>query len=150
MNEKTQIIQQNQQELQGHQETIIDIDPIASTLPSPPCYEATTLDAPPPPSYLQSTTRLYYKNQPYISDSDQALYGLQEYQHCTESDDDSDSWSDIVRLPLRQRARYYFRSWMHTVYDGRLIFFAFFVLAAIIVLGLVASVVAIPSLFRHY
>ncbi|GAN06096.1 hypothetical protein MAM1_0111d05573 [Mucor ambiguus] len=147
MNEKTQIIQQSQQEQQAHREIIIDIDPALSTLPSPPCYESTTLDAPPPPSYLQSTTRLYYKNQPYISDSDQVLYSNQEYS--VDSGDDSDSWSYIAKLPLRQRVRYYFRSWIHTLYDGRLIFFAFFILAAIIVLGLVASFLMIPSLFRH-
>lgn len=148
MNEKTQIIQQSHQEQQGQQEIIIDIDPTSSSLPSPPCYESTTLDAPPPPSYLQSTTRLYYKNQPYISDSDQILYSNQEYS--VDSGDDSDSWSYISKLPLHQRIGYYFRSWIHTVYDSRLIFFAFFVLAAIIVLGLVVSFITIPSLFRHY
>ncbi|KAL7315552.1 hypothetical protein PS15m_004759 [Mucor circinelloides] len=148
MNEKTQIIHQSHQEQQEQQEMIIDIDPTSSSLPSPPCYESTTLNAPPPPSYLQSTTRLYYKNQPYISDSDQILYSNQEYN--VDSDDDSDSWSYISKLPLHQRIGYYFRSWIHTVYDSRLIFFAFFVLAAIIVLGLVVSFITIPSLFRHY
>lgn len=146
MNEKTQINQDHDDE----HEILINIDPSASLRLSPPCYES-TLEAPPPPSYLQSATRLYYKNQPYISDSDQVLYNnSQEYSNNSEQDNDSDSWSYIAKLPLHQRLGYYFRSWLHTVYDGRLIFFAFFILAAIIVLSLTLSFITIPSLFKHY
>ncbi|KAI8636519.1 hypothetical protein BD408DRAFT_425976 [Parasitella parasitica] len=142
MDEKTQMNPQDQQEI------IIDID--APSSPSPPCYES-TLEAPPPPSYHQSTTRLYYKNQPYITDSDQILYNSnQEYCSSSEDDSDSDSWSYIAKLPLRQRLAFYSKSWLHTIYDGRLIFFAFFILVSIIVLGLVVSFITIPSLFKRY
>ncbi|KAG2198991.1 hypothetical protein INT46_005531 [Mucor plumbeus] len=146
MDEKTQINQNHDDE----HEVLININTPTSLRPSPPCYES-TLEAPPPPSYLQSTTRLYYKNQPYISDSDQALYNNNhEYSNNSEENCDIDSWSYIAKLPLHQRLGYYFRSWLHTVYDGRLIFFAFFILAVIIVLGLMIPLITIPSLFKHH
>ncbi|KAL9537961.1 hypothetical protein MBANPS3_011311 [Mucor bainieri] len=122
MNGKTQIIQQkhqgqqDRQQQQGHQgqqghQVIIDVvDPTLSALPSPPCYESTTLDALPPPSYNQAISRLYYKNHPYISDYDQVPHINEESIEA--DDDDSDFWAYIARMSLQQRIKYYFQSWV--------------------------------------
>jgi hypothetical protein len=110
----------------------------------PPCYDS-TIQSPPPPSYSQST-RLYYKNQPYISDIEQATLNNQEQ---TLQDYDSRTWSHIARLPFHRRLQYYMQSWAMTVYDGRLVFFIFFILAAVVTLALVVSFITIPSLLKQ-
>lgn len=112
--------------------------------PSPPCYDS-IVQTPPPPSYSQSATRLCYKNQPYISDIEQATFDNQQTEH----DFDSETWSYIARLPLHQRFQYYAQSWATTVYDGRLVFFIFFILTSVMTLGLVIVLITIPSLIKY-
>jgi hypothetical protein len=117
---------------------------LTATSPLPPCYDS-AIQTPPPPSYSQSTTRLYYKNQPYISDIEQATFNNPQTAH----DYDSETWSYIGRLPLYQRLQYYVQSWATTLYDGRLVFFIFFVLASVVTLGLAVSFITIPSLINR-
>lgn len=116
-----------------------------SSSPILPSYEHIA-QTPPPPSYLQST-RLHYKNQPFISDFEELTY--RQEQERQRADNQSDTWSEIANLPLRQRMIYYLSSWSNTIYDGRLIFFAFFVFASLTTLAVVVSVVTIPSLLNH-
>lgn len=118
----------------------------SSSSPVLPSYEHIA-QTPPPPSYLQSTTRLYYKNQPFISDFEELTY--RQEQERQRADNHSDTWSEIAKLPFRQRLAYYLSSWSNTIYDGRLIFFAFFVFASLTTLAVVVSVVTIPSLLNH-
>lgn len=111
----------------------------------PPSYDCIVKTLP-PPTYLQST-RLLYKNQPFISEQDELLYRQQlERQHV---DNQSDTWSNISELPLYKRLGYYIKSWGSTVYDGRLIFLAFFIFASLGIFAVVLSVIAIPSLLKH-
>ncbi|KAG2208509.1 hypothetical protein INT47_010205 [Mucor saturninus] len=111
----------------------------------PPNYDC-IVQTLPPPTYLQSA-RLHYKNQPYISEYDELIYRQQQERQYV--DDQSDTWSDISKLPLRKRFKYYVRSWGNTIYDGRLIFFAFFVFTSLGIFAVVLSVIAIPSLLNR-
>ena len=115
--------------------------------PLPPSYDC-ILRTPPPPTYLQSTTRLYYKNQPFISDFEELTF-RQEQERQRHLDHASDTWSEIAKLPLRQRLAYYVNSWRGTIDDGRLIFFAFFVFASFTTLAVVIAVVAFPSVLKN-
>lgn len=141
MDEKTLVEYDNQQEVQQQQGQII----IASLLP--PSYD---LHTPPPPTYLQSTTRLYYKNQPYISDLDQLAYRQEQEERQLRRENESDSWAEIARLPLHRRFNYYMASWGNTVYDGRLIFFSFFIFASFTIMAIVVSVIVILSLLLKH
>jgi hypothetical protein len=138
MDEKTLVEEDDEQQQQ--QQIII-------RSPLPPSYDS-TVHTPPPPTYLQSTTRLYYKNQPYISDFDELSY-RQEHER-QRNENQSDTWSEIAQLPLHRRFNYYIASWGNTVYDGRLIFFSFFIFASFTVMAIVVSVVVIPSLLLKH
>lgn len=111
----------------------------------PPSYDC-IIQTLPPPTYSQST-RLYYKNQPFISEQDELIYRQeQERQH---NHDQSDTWSDISKLPMHKRLGYYIKSWASTIYDGRLIFLAFFIFASLGIFAVVVSVISIPSLLKR-
>ncbi|KAI8063372.1 uncharacterized protein B0P05DRAFT_590311 [Gilbertella persicaria] len=114
------------------------------TSPPPPKYEHIIKTSPPPPSYIQSTVRLQYKNQPYITDLDQVAFRSQYLEFRP-----TDTMSDIAQWPLRQRLVFYLKTWATTAYDGRLIFFAFFVVGSLVTMGLVVSFIALPSLIKH-
>lgn len=111
----------------------------------PPDYNCIVQNLP-PPTYLQST-RLHYKNQPFISEQDELIYRQQQERQYV--DDQSDSWSEISKLPLHKRLGYYLKSWGNTVYDGRLIFLAFFIFSSLGIFAVVLSVIAIPSLLNR-
>lgn len=137
---------QPQQEQEQEQDQAQDQQRQIINSPLLPSYDY-IVQTPPPPSYLQSTTRLYYKNRPFISDCEELTF--HQEQERQRSDNQSDTWSEILKLPLRQRISYYIRSWSNTVYDGRLIFFAFFVFASLTTLAVVITVVATPNLLKH-
>ncbi|KAG2232837.1 hypothetical protein INT48_006289 [Thamnidium elegans] len=129
-----------------NEKTLVEEQPISATISSPPSYDCIR-QSPPPPTYLQSA-RLHYKNQPFISESEQDAY-YQEHQQRLHDHYADDTWSDIANLPLHQRMRYYLKSWANTVYDGRLVFLAFFVLGSLAIMAIVVSIIAIPSILKH-
>ncbi|KAI8357263.1 hypothetical protein BD560DRAFT_426412 [Blakeslea trispora] len=90
--------------------------------PSPPRYEHVMKNNPPPPSYIHSTVRLQYHNQPYITDMEQYAFRHQyETRNASAAGDmQSDNFSAIAKLPFRKRLTYYARSWLTTLHEGRL------------------------------
>lgn len=130
------------------EKTLVEEEPIMTiTNPSsPPSYNC-VVDLPPPPTYLQSS-RLHYKNRPFISEQDEIIYN-QEQERQQHDNYQADTLSDIAQLPLHKRMSYYLKSWTNTVYDGRLVFFAFFVLGSLTVMAIVLSVMVIPSVLKH-
>lgn len=128
------------------EKVLIEEQPIPTTTSSPPSYDCIG-QSPPPPTYLQSA-RLHYKNQPFISESDQNTY-CQEHEQRQHDYYADDTWSDIANLPLHQRIHYYLKSWANTVYDGRLVFFAFFILGSLAIMATVVSIIALPSILKR-
>lgn len=102
----------------------------------PPSYHSVIETQPPPPTYIQSTIRLHYKNQPYISDQDQ--YNYQQQQLSNRS-----SYSGKTCID-------YILSWSNTLYGGKFICLTLFVLVSIVVLGLIISFITIPNLIKHH
>lgn len=107
----------------------------------PPSYHSLIQTQPPPPTYIQSTIRLCYKNQPYISDQDQYNYSQQQLNN---SSSNRLSYRDTKRCIMD-----YILSWATTLYGGKLIFLSFFALVSIVILGLIISFITIPSLIKH-
>ncbi|GAA5805485.1 hypothetical protein HPULCUR_011001 [Helicostylum pulchrum] len=129
------------------EKALLEEQPISTTTSSPPSYDCIVGQSLPPPTYLQSA-RLHYKNEPFISESDQNTY-YQEHQQQQHDHDTDDTWSDIANLPLHQRIHYYLKSWANTVYDGRLVFLAFFILGSLAIMAIVVSIIVIPSILKH-
>jgi hypothetical protein len=93
-----------------------EIDNYHITPPLPPSYDSCITISAPPPTYLQSS-RLMYKNKPYISGFDVPVLPTR--------DDASDTLPVISMLPPRRRYKYYFFSWTRdkkTAYFGCFLF----------------------------
>ncbi|KAI8887440.1 hypothetical protein K501DRAFT_306757 [Backusella circina FSU 941] len=93
-----------------------EVDHYHGTPPLPPPYDSCITISAPPPTYLQSS-RLMYKNKPYISGFDTPVLPT--------TDDASDTLPVIGMLPARRRYKYYLFTWMKdkkTAYFGCILF----------------------------
>ncbi|KAI8987879.1 hypothetical protein BDF20DRAFT_832768 [Mycotypha africana] len=164
MENKTTEIDGINQLLTGHQsgqQNQIDDDvykkpSIASGISKPPSYERTMRTQPPPPSYKQST-RLYYNNQPYIKDNEFMFcthchfnrYNYSDMEtntHCTANTSNGDFSDDDLTIATTKRMRSCIFSWYTTLRDAKLVFFAFFVIFTLVILGLVIPFVRYPHI----